>query len=355
MPQMPPMPKGVTSLEDLERQARASGQTPPPGFARLGPQTGPVSLSHETSRMQNGTFAAPAAAPSPPRSAQATPPGFPSSGASNVHTGQASAGQDSGKTLLNLLSKVSVDAPREQPQMTAVIPPPGCPPSSNQASISWGASPQLQGIWGAPGPSSSGAQATWGAPLSTTPRATPSAAQPSQGNAGEQAEMGLLQQSQPPFTAFSQAARMPPGGLADQPGSANREQASAAAVLGLNRRASSGPVQPDIDGRRDFQFPNHASDPLLAMLGQHRSSAAPGNCFVPTCVHDHACSDILYNYVVSNSKLQITSLHVHMYLKHLVRQPSTALLHVQAHPLHHHATLACKCVTCVAGEMLVQV
>lgn len=284
LPQMPPMPKGVTSLEDLERQARASGQTPPPGFARLGPQMGPVSLSHETSRMQNGTIAA----PSPPRSAQATPPGFPSWGASNVHTGQASAGQDSGKTLLNLLSKVSVDAPREQPQMTAVIPQPGFPPSSNQASINWGASPQLQGIWGAPGPSSSGTQATWGAPLSTTPRANPSAAQPSQGNAGEQAEMGLLQQSQPAFTAFAQAARMPPGGLADQPGSANREQASAAAVLGLNRRASSGPVQPDIDGRRDSQFPNHASDPLLAMLGQHRSSAASGNCFVPTCVHDHA-------------------------------------------------------------------
>ncbi|KAL0042518.1 hypothetical protein WJX79_002196 [Trebouxia sp. C0005] len=70
-------------------------------------------------------------------------------------------------------------AGQSQPQMppmpkgpgrTAITPPPGFSAiSKTQAPISWGTSPQLQGIWGAPSPATGGAQANWGA-ASNTPR-----------------------------------------------------------------------------------------------------------------------------------------------------------------------------------------
>ncbi len=277
LPQMPPMPKGVTTLEDLERHARASGQAPPPGFARPGLNM----RSHPplADGLPDGQGAA-ASVASPARPALATTPGSLLWGASDAHMSQDAAAQDSGKALLGLLSKAAdTVVPGEHRMPTAVTPPPGFPAINKpQAPLSWGTSPQLQGIWGAPTSSSSGAQAAWGAPLSNTPRMHSSTAQsatfaqPSQGDAAEQPDPRSSQQSQGPFTPFMQAAHVPAGGLPEPQGSAIPDQAAAAPLLNLDIRTSSGAVQAEADGRRD-SAPSHATNPLLAMLGQHRPSS----------------------------------------------------------------------------------
>jgi len=279
-PQMPPMPKGVTTLEDLERHARASGPTPPPGFARPGFSVGAhAPMAHSQNDEEHAATAPAAAAAMSP--AQATTTASSPWAGSGAHTAQDAASQDSGKTLLSLLTRAApAGVPAEQPGRTAITPPPGFPAISKpQAPISWGTSPQLQGIWGAPSPATGGAQASWGA-ASNTPRSdTPTTQQAAfaqllQAGAAERPEARPSQQSQAVSNAFVQAARAPSGEVPDQPGSAKHGQAGAAS-LGLDRMASSGAVQADVDVRSN-QAASAAANPLLALLGQHRSSTSSG-------------------------------------------------------------------------------
>ncbi|KAL0040376.1 hypothetical protein WJX77_005316 [Trebouxia sp. C0004] len=282
-PQMPPMPKGVTTLEDLERHAGASGPTPPPGFARPGFPVGahaPVAHSHnDEEHAASAPTAAAAMSPAQPvQAVTATSSPWASSGAP---TAQDAASQDSGKTLLSLLSRSALaSGPAEQPSRTAITPPPGFSAISKpQAHISWGTSPQLQGIWGAPSTATGGAQATWDAaiPLNTpgsNPPTTQQAAfaQLLQAGAAERPEARPSHQSHAVSNPFIQAARVPSSEVPDQPGSTKHEQAGAG-LLGFDRRASSGAVQADVDVRRD-QATSAAANPLLALLGQHRSSTS---------------------------------------------------------------------------------
>ncbi|DBA93794.1 TPA: hypothetical protein ACH3X3_013849 [Trebouxia sp. C0006] len=280
-PQMPPMPKGVTTLEDLERHARASGPTPPPGFARPGFSVGAhAPMAHSQNDEEHAATAPAAAAAMSP--AQATTTASSPWAGSGAHTAQDAASQDSGKTLLSLLTRAApAGVPAEQPGRTAITPPPGFPAISKpQAPISWGISPQLQGIWGAPSPATGGAQASWGAasnaPRSDTPTTQQAAfAQLLQAGAAERPEARPSQQSQAVSNAFVQAARAPSGEVPDQPGSAKHGQAGAAS-LGLDRMASSGAVQADVDVRSS-QAASAAANPLLALLGQHRSSTSSGS------------------------------------------------------------------------------
>lgn len=285
---MRPMPKGVTTLEDLERHARASGQTPPPGFARTSLKTDAQHSVAEIARDGQEAAAAPTALAA--MLAQASLPGS-MAGATNAGNAQDAAAQDSGQTLLSLLSKAaSAAAPAEQPAPTAITPPPGFPAISKpQAPISWGTSPQLQGIWGAPSPSSSGAPATWGAPMPTAAHSSVPTSQQAafaqllQGGAAEQLEARPSQQLPVASAPVMHAARVPSGGLPDQPGSAIQQRAGATAMLGMDRMASSGAAPAEADIRRD-QAPSHASNPLLALLGQHRPSVASGVAFVAHCM-----------------------------------------------------------------------
>ena len=262
---MPPMPKGVTTLEDLERRAG-----PPPGFAHL--HFPPDSASLEINNNQEA--AAPQSAPVP------------------AHTLQAAAdltAQESGKALLSFLSKAaaSADAPTTstttQPQgpaaapPAAVTPPPGFPAVSKpQAPLSWGSTSQLQGIWGAPTPSTSGSQATWGTPApnpathANSAHAQPPGAYSLQGHTSEQAA-ATGAQPRSPFSPFLHTA----ASLPDQPGSARQGQPNPAGLLQDSHRAGSMPAQPEPEGSRG-SVAGHASNPLLALLGQHRSSATQG-------------------------------------------------------------------------------
>ncbi|KAA6420239.1 MAG: hypothetical protein FRX49_09723 [Trebouxia sp. A1-2] len=283
-PQMPPMPKGVTTLEDLERHARASGPTPPPGFARPGfPVGAHAPVAHSQNDQEHATTAPTAAAiMSPAQPVPALTNASSPWAGSGAHTAQDAASQDSGKTLLSLLSRAApASVPAEQPGRTAITPPPGFSAiSKTQAPISWGTSPQLQGIWGAPSPATGGAQANWGA-ASNTPRSdTPTTQQAAfaqllQAGAAERPEARPSQQSQAVPSAFVQAAYVPSGEVPDQPGSAKHEQAGLAS-LGLDRMASSGAVQADVDVRSN-QAASAAANPLLALLGQHRSSTYSGS------------------------------------------------------------------------------
>ena len=284
-PQMPPMPKGVTTLEDLERHARASGPTPPPGFARPGFSVGAhAPVTHSQNEEEHAATAPTAAAAmSSAQPAQASTAASSPWAGSGAHTAQDAASQDSGKTLLSLLSRAAPAAvPAEQPGRTAITPPPGFPAISKpQAPISWGTSPQLQGIWGAPSPATGGAQATWGAAIpQNNPHSNPPTTQQAafaqllQAGAAERPEARPSQQSQAATNLFIQAARVPSGEVPDQPGSAKHEQAGAAS-LGLDRMASSGAVQADVDVRSN-QAASAAANPLLALLGQHRSSTSSG-------------------------------------------------------------------------------
>ena len=276
------MPKGVTTLEDLERHARASGPTPPPGFARPGFSVGPhAPVAHSQNEEEHAATALTAAAAMSP--AQATTAASSPWAGSGAHTAQDAASQDSGKTLLSLLSRAApASGPAEQPGRTAITPPPGFSAISKpQAPISWGTSPQLQGIWGAPCSAMGGAQATWGAAIPlNTPRSNPPTTQQAafaqllQAGAAERPEARPSQQSQAVSNPFVQAARVPSGEVPDQPGSAKHEQAGAA-LLGLDRMASSGAVQADVDVRSN-QATSAAANPLLALLGQHRSSTSSG-------------------------------------------------------------------------------
>lgn len=277
------MPKGVTTLEDLERHARASGPTPPPGFARPGfPVGAHAPVAHSQNDQEHATTAPTAAAiMSPAQPVPALTNASSPWAGSGAHTAQDAASQDSGKTLLSLLSRAApASVPAEQPGRTAITPPPGFSAiSKTQAPISWGTSPQLQGIWGAPSPATGGAQANWGA-ASNTPRSdTPTTQQAAfaqllQAGAAERPEARPSQQSQAVPSAFVQAAYVPSGEVPDQPGSAKHEQAGLAS-LGLDRMASSGAVQADVDVRSN-QAASAAANPLLALLGQHRSSTYSG-------------------------------------------------------------------------------
>ena len=269
LPQMPPMPKGVATLEDLERNARA-----PPGF---GGQPHPHPTSFQT--LQNPGHAAMLP---PGSSAQTTPVlwAAPDSGAP-----ENAAAQDSGKALLTMLSKAapsSTPPVQQQPGSPAITPPPGFPTASKppQAPICWGSSSQLQGIWGAPTPSSSGSQALWGAPV-PDPRSSPAQAQPPQAysmhshTAGQEAGGA---QPQGLFSPLMQTAASAPGGLLDQPNSAMQAQYGTAGQLESAHRAGSGAVPPEVDSIRGSMASN-ASNPLLALLGQHRSSMSQGMPF----------------------------------------------------------------------------
>ena len=308
-PQMPPMPKGVTTLEDLERHARASGPTPPPGVARPGFSVGPhAPVPADSQNDEEHAAIAPtaAAAMSPAQPAQATTAASSPWAGSGAQTAQDAASQDSGKTLLSLLSRAApAGVPAEQPGRTAITPPPGFPAISKpQAPISWGTSPQLQGIWGAPSPATGGAQATWGAasnaPRSDTPTTQQAAfAQLLQAGAAERPEARPSQQSQAVSNAFVQAARVPSGEVPNQPGSAKHEHAGAAS-LGVDRMASSGAVQADADVRSN-QAASAAANPLLALLGQHRSSTSSGGhtfggsmilCILSNTMDTKTCSAI---------------------------------------------------------------
>ena len=258
---LPPMPKGVATLEDLERHARA-----PPGFGghpNLPPKASQVAGAH---------------------SAVALPPGSPTQ-PKPAHWGTSGpppvdpAAAQSGMALLSLLSNVSSSAASaQQPGSTATTPPPGFPASAKPpAPINWGSSAQLQGIWGAPTPSSSGSQSNWGA---TASAASPNSAQVQppkayslQSHTAEQGAGGMQPQGWP--LPLTQTAVSPPGCLPGQPNSAMQGPFSIAGQLDPQRRAGLLPTQLETDSIRGSMASN-ASNPLLALLGQHRSSMTQG-------------------------------------------------------------------------------
>ena len=255
------MPKGVATLEDLERRAR-----PPPGFAQpmLSPKVAsqaPTSSRHAASK----------------QSAPWT--------ASDAQAANGVSPEESGKALLSLLSKAAPSAaPAEQPAPTAITPPPGFPAvSKQQASISWGSSSQLQGIWGAPSPSIKGSQPTWGAPApALASRANSAHAQlpeafPLQGHSAQQAAVTEAQ-SKGLFAPFMQTAASTPGSLPDQPESARQGRSSTAGPPNDGHHAESLPAQPESESISG-NTASHAPNPLLALLGQHRSSATQGLSF----------------------------------------------------------------------------
>lgn len=259
---LPPMPKGVATLEDLERRARA-----PPGFS--GHLTLPPTAS-QVSAAAHPAVALPTRSPTQPKPVPGGNSDFPSA--------DPAAAQESGKALLSLLSSVSSSA--APVQSTATTPPPGfpAPPKPQaQAPISWGSSSQLQGIWGAPTPSSSGTQATWGAPAFAARPNSPQAQLPKahslQSHTAEQGAGGTQPQGWP--SSLMQTAPNPPGGLPGQPNTAMQGPFSTSGQLDPQQRAGSVPVQPETDSIRGSMASN-ASNPLLALIGQHRSSMTQG-------------------------------------------------------------------------------
>lgn len=268
---LPPMPKGVATLEDLERHARA-----PPGFG------GYPNLPPKASQVFVGAHPAPALPPGSPTQPKPVP-----WDTSDSPLADPTAAQESGKALLSLLSNVSSSAASaQQPGATATTPPPGFPASAKpQAPISWSSSSQLQGIWGAPTPSSSGSQATWGAPASATGPNSAQAPLPKayslHSPTAEHGAGGTQQQAWP--SPIMQTAA--PGGLPGQPNSAMQGPFSTAGQLDPAQRAGSVPVQPETESIRGSMASN-ASNPLLALLGQHRSSVMQGMpCSTITLMH----------------------------------------------------------------------
>ena len=258
---LPPMPKGVATLEDLERRARA-----PPGFG------GHPHLPPKASQVLAGTHTAASLPPGSPTGPKSAP-----RGASETPPADTAALQEPGKAFLSLLSNASpAAASAQQPVSTAMTPPPGFPASSKpQGSISWGSSSQLQGIWGAPTPSSTGSQATWGAPASAArsnsteaqlPKAYSLQSPTAEQGAGETHLQGW------PSTGMGSAAT-PPGSLPGQPMQGSFGPAGQPDPQ--HRAGSVSSMQPETDGIRGSMASN-ASNPLLALLGQHRSSVAQG-------------------------------------------------------------------------------
>lgn len=274
---LPPMPKGVATLEDLERHARA-----PPGFGghrNPPPKASQVFAAHSALSLPPGSLTQPKPVPW---------------GTSDSLPADPAAAQDSGQALLSLLSNVTASAASaQQPGPTATTPPPGFPASAKpQTPINWGSSSQLQGIWGAPTPSS-GSQATWGAPASA---AGPNSAQAQlpkayslQSHTAEQAAPGTQPQGWP--SSLTQTATGPPGVLPGQPNSAMQGPFSTAGQLDHQRRAGSVPTL-EIDSIRGSMASN-ASNPLLALLGQHRSSMAQGMpCSSITLIEHEPVTDV---------------------------------------------------------------
>lgn len=265
LPQMPPMPKGVATLEDLERSARA-----PPGFG--GQPNQPPTASHTFAGAGHAAVLLPGSAAQPTPVLWAAP---------DAGAPENAAAQDSGKALLTLLSKAApTTAPvQQQPGSMAITSPPGFPAPTKppQAPSSWGSSSQLQGIWGAPTPSSSGSQALWGAPV---PEARSSPAQPQlpqayslhSHTAGQEAAGA---QPQGLFSPLMQTAASTPGSLPEQPNSTMQVHFGTAGQLDPPHRAGSGPMQPESDSIRG-SVASSAANPLLALLGQHRTSMSQG-------------------------------------------------------------------------------
>lgn len=259
---LPPMPKGVATLEDLERHARA-----PPGFG--GQPHMPPRASQVFSTGADTPASLPPGSPPGPKPAHRS--------TSETPAADTAVPQEPGKAFLSLLSSVSPAAASAQQSVpTAMTPPPGFPASAKpQGSISWGSSSQLQGIWGAPTPSSTGSQATWGAPASaarsnSTEAQLPKAYSLQSPTAEQGAGDGQLQGW--PSTRMGSAAT-PPGSL---PGQSMQGSFSPAGQPDLQHRAGSvSSMQPETDGIRGSMASN-ASNPLLALLGQHRSSVAQG-------------------------------------------------------------------------------
>ena len=298
---LPPMPKGVATLEDLERHARA-----PPGFSGH-PKLPPT--GSQVSAAAHSAAALPAESP-----AQLQPMPW---GTSDSLPADPAAAQESGKALLSLLSNVPSSAvSAQQPGSTATTLSPGFPaPVKPQAPISWGSSSQLQGIWGAPTPSSSSSQATWGAPASA---ARPNSAQAQlpkayslHSHTAELGAGGMQPQGWP--SSLMQTAASPRGGLPGQPTSAIQGPSSTVGQLDPQHRAGSVPLQPETDNFKGSMASN-ASNPLLALLGQHRSSMTQGmsclsitsteykfvpyvcssDCAKPVFSHPRCCRKIVY-------------------------------------------------------------
>lgn len=258
---LPPMPKGVATLQDLERHARA-----PPGFG------GQPHLPPKASQVFPGAHTPAALPPGSPTGPKPAP-----GATSEPPPADAAALQKPGKAFLSLLSNVSPSAASaQQPGSIAITPPPGFPaPAKPQGSISWGSSSQLQGIWGAPTPSSTGSQATWGAPASAA-GANPAEAQlpkaySLQSPTAEQGP-GDAQLQGWPSSRMGSAATLP-GSLPGQPMQGSFGPAGQPDPQ--HRAGSVSSLQPETDSIRGSMASN-ASNPLLALLGQHRSSMAQG-------------------------------------------------------------------------------
>lgn len=260
------MPKGVATLEDLERHARA-----PPGFG------GQPNLLPKASQAFAGTHPAGTLPPGSATQPQPAPWGI-----SDAPAADNAAAQESGKALLSLLSKPSSSVqqqPAQQPGSPAITPLPGFPgPTKPQAPISWGSSSQLQGIWGAPTPSSSGSQATWGAPAPATRSNSAQAQLPPayslQNQTAEQEAGGPQPHGWP--SSVMQTAVSTPGSLPNHLNNgAMQGSFSTTGQLDAQQRAGSIPVQPEMDSMRG-SIASNASNPLLALLGQQRSSMTQG-------------------------------------------------------------------------------
>lgn len=287
------MPKGVATLEDLERHARA-----PPGFG--GQPNLPSAASHTLAGAGSTAALPPASAAQPRPLLSATQ----DAGAPDL-----AAAQDSGKALLTLLSKAPPTASaQQQPCPTAIAPPPGFPaPTKQPGPITWGSSSQLQGIWGAPTPSSSGSQAMWGAPAPDARSSSAQAQLPQAYSLHSHAAGQEAGEAQPQlFSTLMQTAAGTAGTAPGQPNSAMHAHFSTAGQLDPQHRAGSGPVQPATDSSRGSMASN-ASNPLLALLGQHRSSMSQGtpcSCSISHCTSFHGHSWTIHIMQVSQCPLE---------------------------------------------------
>lgn len=278
LPQLRPMPRGATNLEEIERRQSGNLETSQPS------SVGPI---YAYAHGGIAATSADAEAAVPQRNAGAGAPGPTQSPFSYVAADQPSQSADSSRALLDMLSSIPVATSRA----AAVAPPPGFVGKGSSA-ISWGSASSLQEIWGAPTstPGVAG-KPDWGPPPSASPAplqssgAFASSAQPGvhqllhqqqpraqQEAAGSQLDHRLLFPTQGSSMPFSNNAAAPFNHHLDQFSRAQEQQALAA--LSNRDSGAANLSQQDSSVNRAVDA---AQNPLLALLGRHNASATTGN------------------------------------------------------------------------------
>lgn len=278
LPQLRPMPRGATNLEEIERQQSGNLETSQPS------SVGPI-------HAYAGGIAATSAdaeAAVPQRNAGAEAPGPTQSPFSCVAADQPSQSADSSRALLDMLSSIPVATSRA----AALAPPPGFDVGKGSSAISWGSASSLQGIWGAPtstpgvagkpdwGPPPSASQAPLQSFSAFASSAQPGVRQllhqqqprPQQEAAGSQLDHRLLLPTQGSSMPFSNNAAAPFKNHLDQFSRAQQAQQALAALSNRDSGAANLSQQDSSVNRAV----DAAQNPLLALLGRHNASATTG-------------------------------------------------------------------------------